>query len=180
MRYFPKLLGERLYLSPVNPDDAELYTKWLNDREVARWLWKYLNVTSLAKERQFLESMAGGDGHNFTIVLRDGDRPIGHIRLLEWNPVSRSAELGIFIGEAEDRSKGYGAEAIRLLLDFGFNTLGLHNIMLHVNADNVRAIACYKKCGFREYGRRREALFRDGRFVDRVSMDILDREFMQE
>ena len=180
MRYFPKLLGERLYLSPVNPDDAEIYTKWFNDREVSLWLGQHSNVMSLAKERQILDGMATGDGFNFAMVLKDGDRLLGNISLMGRSPVDRTAELGIFIGEAEDRAKGYGAEAIRLLLDFGFNTLGLHNIMLHVNADNTRAIACYKKCGFRECGCRREALFRDGHFVDRVSMDILAREFVQK
>jgi len=180
MRYFQKILGERLYLSSVNPEDAELYTKWINDREVSLWLGLHASVMSQAKERQILDGMATGDGFNFAMILRDGDRLLGNISLMGRNPIDRSAELGIFIGEAEDREKGYGAEAIRLLLGFGFNTLGLHNIMLHVNADNARAIACYKKCGFREYGRRRESLFRDGHFVDTVSMDILDREFAEK
>ena len=179
MRYFPKLLGERLYLSPVNPDDAELYTKWFNDREVSLWLGMHESVTSLVKGRQILEDKATGDCHYFAIILRDGDRLIGNLNLGRRNSVDRTAELGVFIGETKYHAKGYGAEAIRLLLDFGFNTLGLHNIMLHVNADNARAIACYKKCGFRECGRRREALFRAGRFVDTVSMDILDREFAE-
>ena len=181
MRYFPKITGERLYLSPMNPDDAELYTKWINDREVTRWMALYASVISLPRERQVLEGFAaGGDGHHFVMVLREGGLPIGSICLLGLNPVDRNAELGIFIGETEYHSKGYGAEAIRLLLEFGFNTLGLHNIVLHVNAENARAIACYKKCGFRECGRRRESLFRGGRFVDCVSMDILDREFAQQ
>ena len=181
MRYFQKIIGERLYLSPMNPDDAALYTKWINDREVTRWMALHASVISLPQERQFLEGcVGGGDGHHFTIVLRDGDRPIGSVCLLGLNPVDRTAELGIFIGETEYYAKGYGAEAIRLLLDFGFHTLGLHNIVLHTSADNARAIACYKKCGFRECGRRRESLFRDGHLVDCVSMDILDREFMQQ
>jgi len=181
MRYFPKILGKRLYLSPVNPEDVELYTKWVNDREVTLLMALHASVIGLPQERQFLEGCAGGgDGHHFTIVLHDGDLPIGSICLLGLNPVDRTAELGIFIGETEYREKGYGAEAIRLLLGFGFHTLGLHNIVLYTSAENLRAIACYKKCGFRECGRRRESLFRGGCLVDCVSMDILDREFAQE
>jgi len=180
-RYFEKIPGERLYLSPLNPDDAELYTKWLNDPEVAVWLYLHAKVISLHSERKWLENAATGDDYNFSIVARtgDGDRLIGNISLMSIQPVHRSAVLGIIIGEAEFRSKGYGAEAIQLLLEYGFQTLNLHSILLDVNAENARAIACYKKCGFKECARRREMLFMDGRFVDSLSMDILDREFME-
>ena len=177
MRYFEKIPGERIYLSPVNPDDAELYTKWLNDREITQWLTMSARVISLPGERKWLENAATGDGYSFAIVLREGGRLLGNIGLHNLNTVNRGAELGVFIGEAEDKCKGYGTEAIKLLLDYSFRTLGLHNILLHVNADNARAIACYKKCGFREAGCRREAQFVNGRFVDVRSMDILDREW---
>jgi len=179
MRYFEKIPGERLYLSPMNVDDAEIYTKWLNDREVSIWIGQHSNVVSIPAERKWLENATTGDGHNFAIVARDGDQLIGSISLMGIRPVHRNAELGIFIGEAAFRSKGYGAEAIKLLLEYGFKTLGLHSIQLHVNAENTRAIACYKKCGFKECARRRESIFIDGRFMDSLSMDILDREFLE-
>lgn len=179
MRYFEKISGERIYLSPVNPDDAEFFCKWLNDKEVTQWLSLHAKVVSLPGERKFLEKMAE-EGYNFSIVLREGDLLLGNISLMGVNPVNRGAELGVFIGEAAFRSKGFGAEAIKLLLNYGFQTLGLHSVLLHVYEENARAIACYRKCGFREIGRRREAAFIDGRFFDIVSMDILDREFMEE
>ena len=75
------------------------------------------------------------------------------------------------------RSNGYGTESLRLLLDYGFNYLNLNNIHLGVKAFNERAIACYKKVGFKEYGRRREAYFLNGKYYDHVFMDILAREF---
>jgi len=176
-KHFEKIPGERLYLSPVNPDDAELYAKWLNDWEITQWLTMHSRVIGLPAERKWLENAATGDGYNFAIVARDGDRLLGSISLMNVQQVNRCAEVGVFIGEAEDKSKGYGTEAIKLLLSYGFRTLGLHNILLHVNADNARAIACYKKCGFKLCGCFREGIFMDGRFVDSLSMDILDREF---
>ena len=74
-------------------------------------------------------------------------------------------------------NKGYGAEVLNLLLDYGFNYLNMNNIMLNVKSFNERAIACYKKVGFKEYGRRREAYFLNGKYYDHVFMDILAREF---
>jgi RimJ/RimL family protein N-acetyltransferase len=174
MPYFEKIPGERIYLSPIDPDDAELYTKWLNDIEVERWLGGYSSVYSLPSERAWLEeNTKKTDSYQFAIILRDGNRLLGNLGLMDVNQINRRATLGIFIGEAEDRSKGYGSEAIRLLLDYGFRWLGLRNIDLHVHSENARAIACYKKAGFREYGRRHGVVFADGGWQDDVLMEAL-------
>jgi len=143
------------------------------------------NVVTLANERAWIENTTKStDQYHFGIVLRDGhnprggDRLLGGVSLMDVHLIDRSATLGIFIGEEEDRSKGYGAEAIKLLLDYGFRWLGLHNIDLHVNSENARAIACYQKAGFREYGRRHDAIFRDGQWIDRVYMEILAQDWL--
>jgi len=69
-------------------------------------------------------------------------------------------------------------EAVRLILGYGFRTLNLHNIMLKVHSDNAQAVACYKKAGFTEFGRRRESKFKDGHYTEpHPHMDILDTEF---
>lgn len=176
MKYFEKIPGERLYLSPMSEDDAEIYTKWLNDRAVSENLGQYRTIISLSNERSALSRLSS-DGHNYAIVLREGHELIGNISLMEHHPVNRRATLGIFIGEAERRGRGYGAEAIGLILRYGFDTLNLHNVMLQLNSDNLPALACYKKAGFREFGRRRESSYKDGRYVDTVYMEILEGEF---
>jgi RimJ/RimL family protein N-acetyltransferase len=176
MKYFKKLVGENVYLSPVNPDDAEQYTKWLNDPEVTDWIGGTATVCSLPSERRFLEKITEDGSYVFAIVRSGDDALLGNIGLHELNHISRRATLGIFIGEAENRSRGYGAEAMRLLLGYGFDTLNLHNIMLSVHADNARAIRCYEKVGFRECGRRREGKYAHGKYIDILSMDILETE----
>ena len=175
MRYFRKLVGERIYLSPMNKDDTEIYTKWLNDEAVAVNLGQYAKVITLASEQKALDDMTS-EGYNFAIVKND-DTLIGNISLFSISNTNRSAITGLFIGEKENRGKGYGTEALRLILDYGFNTLNLHSVMLNVFSDNEAGIACYKKVGFTEYGRRRESCFKGGRYVDDVHMDILAREF---
>jgi len=177
MPYFRKLVGERLYLSPFSADDAEVCAKWaqwMNDKAVADYYGGYHNLVSLESAKKTLDELKGC---RFNIVRLDGDALVGHISLHDIDQLNRHAFLGIVIGEEACRGKGYGAEAVRLVLGFGFNALNLHNIMLSVQADNAAAIACYKKVGFRESGRRREWIFKDGKYVDNLYMDMLAREF---
>ena len=177
MRYYRKIVGERLYLSPFDVDDVEIYTQWaqwMNDRAVADYYGGYNNLVSPASAKKALEGLTG---HRFAMVLLDGDICIGHISLHDINHLNRHAFIGIFIGEEEHRGKGYGTEAIRLVLEYGFKTMNLHSILLSVVADNAAAIACYKNVGFRESGRWREYKFMDGKYIDVIYMDILEREF---
>ena len=187
MPYFEKIPGERIYLSPINPDDAELYTKWLNDLEITRWLGSTGSVFSLPAERAWLDgNLKDTNNYQFAIVLRDGDNLRGGDRLIggtgfhDINQVNRRATLGIFIGGAEDRSKGYGAEALRLLVGYGFKWLGLLNIDLHVHSGNARAIRCYEKAGFRTYGRRSGVIFYDGGWMDDVLMEVLAKDWLDQ
>jgi RimJ/RimL family protein N-acetyltransferase len=179
MCYFRKIVGERLYLSPisVNDDDAENYIKWMNNKAVANNFGQYNRVVSSKSDMKWIYE-PGNDMQRYAMVLLDGDVLIGSISIHNIDHLNRNAFIGIFIGEEEHRSKGYGAEAIRLLLEYGFKTLNLHNIMLTVHADNYAGIACYKKVGFREVGRLPEWVFKDGQYTDKIYMGILEREFV--
>jgi len=148
----------------------------MNDKAVAGYFGSYSSIVSSKKELKWLFE-PGSDMQRYAMVLLDGDEMIGCISLQNINYQSRNAFLGIFIGNGECRGKGYGAEAIRLILNYGFKTLNLHNIMLSVHADNSAGIACFKKVGFRECGRRREWIFKDGKYSDVIYMDILESEF---
>lgn len=177
MRYFRKIVGDRIYLSPMNAEDAEQYTKWLNDKAVSGFLGNYAKTISLASEQKALENMTTS-GYNFAIVSLADDMLLGNISLMDYSGISQTATAGLFIGDLENRGAGIGAEALRLILDFGFRWLNLKNIMLTLHSDNERGFACYKKVGFKEFGRRRCADFKDGRFVDTIYMDILREEFI--
>ena len=169
MKYFKKLVGEKIYLSPPNEEDIEIYTKWLNDFNTTDYIGRSSEKNS-KKE----------DGATFAIIEAKTDKLIGSCSIDGINNISRTATLGIFIGDDEARNKGYGTEVIKLLLDFGFNYLNLHSIQLHVMAFNKRAIRCYEKGGFKEVGRRREAYYLNGKYYDIITMDILKKEFKEE
>ena len=177
--YIKKLVGERLYLSPMNSDDYVKFTHWDNDNEIAMFSSNLSRPISFSKERDFLEDLSK-DRLTFAIVDIDTDLAIGSIGFLDYSPLNRTSYYAIFIGDKNYWSKGYGTEATMLLLDFGFNVLNLNNVMLEVMAINNRAISCYKKCGFKEFGRRHEATIMGDRKIDAVYMEILAKDFKGE
>ena len=178
MKYFKKLVGERIYLSPRSTEDAETFTEWMNDFETTDYTGRSGCIMSLEGEKKYLEERNNEEA-TFVIVTLDKDKLIGTIGLEDVNYINRTATLGIFIGDKNFRCNGYGTEAIRLLLDYGFNYMNLNNIKLDVMEFNERAIKCYEKCGFKEYGRRRKFSFINGKYYDRIEMDILSEEFKE-
>ena len=142
-------------LRAVTPEDAPLYCRWMKDAFVAE---NYGGA-----DVDFTEEMAHGffasrqGKPSFLILARPGGRPVGFCELAGIDETVRSATLGMFIGEAAARGRGLGAAALGALLEYGFGTLGLHSIWLSVWAGNVPALALYRRAGFREAGRRRDA-----------------------
>lgn len=176
MKFFKKLVGDNIYLSPRSPEGAEKFTEWLNDFKVTDFIQKSAYLITLEDEIKYFENPRD-DERVFFIVRIEDDKLIGTVGLHQINYINRCATLGIFIGDKSGRNKGFGTEAIRLILEYGFKYLNLNNIKLDVLEFNERAQACYKKCGFKEYGRRRKIEFIYGKYYDIIEMDILSQEF---
>ena len=174
MKYFKKLVGDRVYLSPMNVDDVETYVKWLNDFNVTDGVGSSCRTTSLESEKDWLKHNSGQ--YQFAIVRVEDDILIGNCGIQGVDQIRQCAEVGLFIGDEENRNKGYGVEVLNLLLDYCFDYLNLNNVMLKVFSFNERAIKCYKKVGFKEIGRRRQSYYLKGKFFDEVYMDILKSE----
>lgn len=180
MKYFKKLVGERIYLSPAGSfeEAIEKFAEWMNDFQVTDYIGRTGQITTYANEREYLEKLERNtEKRTFNIVNIEDDKLIGTVGLEDINWIRRSAVLGIFIGDKDFRSNGYGTEAIRLLLEYGFKYLNLHSIRLDLLAINERAHKCYLKCGFKDTGYNREAIFLNGKYYDKLHMDILENEF---
>jgi RimJ/RimL family protein N-acetyltransferase len=128
-------------------------------------------------ERFFAARAHGPDSLAMAIHVRDDDRLIGTCALSQLDADNGSALFHITIGEADCWGRGYGTETVALMLGHAFEKLGLHRIGLSVFAFNERAIRSYEKAGFREEGRLREAVWRDGRWWDEVQMGVIEREW---
>jgi RimJ/RimL family protein N-acetyltransferase len=169
------MTGEKCYLSPINTNDAEKFTEWLNDLEVTVNLSLYSAEINAESERSFLNNLS--KEHNYSIIDRETDELIGNCGFMDIDHLNQTAEIGIFIGNKNYWGKGYGTEALTLLIDYGFNALNLHNILLRVYDYNERAIKAYTKAGFKLIGARREALHRNLQKHNIIYMDILSNEY---
>jgi RimJ/RimL family protein N-acetyltransferase len=172
------LPGRKTRLVPQRLEHAALLARWNADAEVRHWLHRSEDPPELlgrdAVERKLRQLVADPSEIRFTIEADDGV-PIGDVGLLAIHPCGR-AELSILIGERAYWSRGYGGDAIRTLVDFGFGELGLRRITLIADADNARGIRCYERCGFRHEGVLRAHRLRYGRPLDMVAMAVLRGE----
>lgn len=175
-QYFKKIVGERVYLSPLDPEDAPLFAGWLADLEVTKFMLGSPWVLGVVSEKEFLTKMAQGQNH-FGIVEKATDQLLGACGFDGIDNIQGTAEVGIFLGGPSTWGRGYGTEAMTLLLDFGFHVRNYHNVLLKVKAFNTRAIRSYEKTGFRKIGVRREAFRNGSTYGDEILMDILATEF---
>jgi RimJ/RimL family protein N-acetyltransferase len=174
------LEGELVRLRPLEPEDADNYYRWLNDADVKQYLAQRYFISRTA-EVEWLRARSGSpmayDNVTFAVETLAQGRHIGSVGIHDTRAEDRKATVGIVIGAKDLWDKGYGTDAMRTLLRFMFEEMNLHRVMLHVDERNDRAIAAYKKCGFREEGRMRHDRFALGRYWDTVVMSILEDEF---
>ncbi|MCI4371068.1 MAG: GNAT family N-acetyltransferase [Thermoplasmata archaeon] len=168
------LRGEHLLLRPLASTDLRRCVKWFSDPQIIYFLGRNSPVTLAEEERLFRDYERRTDEHIFAIEV-DGVH-IGNLGLHKIERAHRKADVGIVIGESDYWSKGYGTEAMRVALRYGFEVLGLNKISLDVLEYNERAIRTYERLGFRREGLHREDVYKDGRFVNVIRMGILARE----
>jgi RimJ/RimL family protein N-acetyltransferase len=174
------LVGEKVALGPLHAGLLPLIAAWSNDFATATLSGDDPRPHSPAAIEAECAPLLKGERAGwvgFAIYELATLRPIGHGNIRDVGSVHRTAEFGIVIGEADCRGKGYGTEATLLMLDYAFTALGLHNVWLDTLSFNERAIAAYRRAGFREIGRRREAHRIGDRVYDVVLMDCLATEF---
>jgi RimJ/RimL family protein N-acetyltransferase len=173
------IVGEVVALGPFARDDLALYHRWINDFEVTRYYLDTPRPVTLEERATWYERLSAGDPYNIDFLIYElaTMRPIGRVGLEEISYQHRRASFGIFIGEKDCWGKGYGTEATRLTIDYGFRLLGLHNIMLSVSSANTAAIRAYTRAGFRVIGARRECRREGDSALDSIFMDCLSTEF---
>lgn len=174
----PYLIGSEIYLRAVEAADTERCAQWMNDREVTQYLLSGMKPMNLAREIDWISNLYKND-HDipFAICLKEGERHIGNCGLHAISWVDRHAVMGILIGVKEEQGRGYGTEAMKLLLEYGFDTLNLHRLELTVYDFNERGLKTYRKLGFVEEGRMRERRWKNGRYADEIFMSVLRSEW---
>lgn len=173
-----RLVGERVELLRHARKNYRLYGEWYSDPEVWRLTsWAAAPLGRSATERLFEDRELSSTDDSFAIHVQGQQDPIGVISLMNVSTANGAAELSVIVGDPQDRRHGFGAEAIELLLDYAFDELGLNRVSLSVFEFNEDAISTYGDLGFREEGRLRRALKRDGAFHDAILMSVLASEW---
>jgi RimJ/RimL family protein N-acetyltransferase len=174
------LKGERVKLAPLKREYIEKFLEWLNDPEITQYLMFHRPLTRDMEEEWFNNLKTKENTIIFSILLNENktkEKLIGNCGIEDINWKDRVGHCGIFIGDKENQGKEYGTEALRLLVDYGFNTLNLNRIELVVYDFNIRAMKSYKKVGFIEEGRKRQATFKNGKYHDIIIMSLLREEW---
>lgn len=174
------LEGERVYLRPVGLDDTELVFQMLFNSEARR-----LTGTQKAFTREEIAQYIQGKVSDSSsvlllIALRENDQVIGDVQIGGIDRNNRNAYIRIAIDSSTFQGKGFGSEALLLMLDYGFGILNLHRIELNVFAFNERAIHTYEKLGFQREGVQRQALYYNHEYHDSILMAMLADEYREK
>ena len=147
-----EIRGKKVILREQREEDAAFFSYWFNQPEIM-FQCGFTDFTDEEKEKKTINvSHRSEDSIWFTITDTDG-KIIGETGLLRMFPAWHQTDLSIIIPDPEMQDKGYGTEALKRSVEYGFRELGLRRIYLGVYVDNPRAIHVYEKCGFREYDR---------------------------
>jgi len=171
------LVGERVILRPVEPQDAALMHRWMNDPEI-RCLTGEVTPSTLPDVEDYINKLRSSpDRVWFIIVVKETGRAIGETGLLRMFHPWRNTDLSIILGEKDAWGHGYGMEAMDLILDYAFGSLNFHRVSIGVVGFNENALRFYRKIGFKQEGILRDGYYYNHRFSDFVMMSILEDEY---
>lgn len=171
------LESDRLYLRPLVSEDSDFYYSNMMNEEVRRLTGTQRIFTKQMIENYIEETQNESDRVHLLIVLKEEDLIIGEVALQDIDYVNRNSNIRVALFNEADFSKGFGTEALKLLLNYGFGVLNLHRIELNVYSYNARAIKAYEKLGFIQEGIQREVLYYNHQYHDSITMSILESEF---
>ena len=167
--------GEKVRLRAVRPDDVNLFQKYAGDSELDRLAGETEYPYSAERERRRLEKELDedkDDDDRMLVIETLSGKFAGTIQLYGTDRRHRTAEIGLVLDNRKAWGKGYGSEALRLLLRFVFHELGYEKVNLTVYEFNTRAIALYEHLGFQHEARLRSQIYADGRRWDEIWMGM--------
>jgi RimJ/RimL family protein N-acetyltransferase len=170
--------GERVGLGPLERSTIPVHLAGINDFPVTRGLGGDARPRTLAEIERWYERRTTHDAAvSFGLYDLEDMAFAGNVGLFDIDRRHGTCELGVMIMPRERQGHGLGTEATVLITDYAIHALGMHNVRLAVLAFNVAGIRAYRKAGFHEYGRRREAWLHNGRRWDIVYMDVIASEW---
>ncbi len=163
-----KIEGKHIYLSPITYEDTEDIVRWRNKPCVREHFIYRTTFTRETHEKWMKSRVETGEVVQYIIFDKTTDQKIGSVYLRDIDRSNRKCEFGIFIGEEEFLSRGFGREAAELLTEFAFSELAMHKVYLRLLAHNLRAFRSYQKAGFIQ-----EGISKDDVWIDGIPHDVI-------
>jgi ribosomal-protein-alanine N-acetyltransferase len=173
------LKGERIHLRALEERDLnENYLQWFNDEDICRYNSHAVFPNTESRMRSYFTFLQNQDRNIvLAIIHTDSKKHIGNVSLQNINWISRNAEFAIVVGDKNFWGDGYGEEAAKLIVAYGFERLNLHRIYCGTLDGNQGMIKLAQKLKMTEEGRRRGAIFKHGKYIDIVEYGVLHKEF---
>ncbi len=170
--------GEKVCLRSYNEEDIPIATLLVNDKELKKLLVTGIPFPiSPCEEESWIKSQKGNKNGEYNFAIEDikTKKYIGGCGIQTVNWLARVATVGIMIGDKEYWGKGYGTDAMKVLMKFIFQNMNIHKIRLSTFSFNLRAKKCYEKCGFEVEGILKDEIFKDGRYYDEIIMSAFNK-----
>lgn len=171
-----RLQGERIYLRPHEMRDKEALFEGVQEPEGSRLTGTHATFT-MEQIEAYIERNSTDESRAGWVICLPDDSLVGEVVINQIDEDNRSANIRIALFDSKYFGQGYGSEAMRLAINYGFKTLNLHRISLGVYDFNPRAIHVYEKIGFKREGILRDSLLWDGEYHDEYLMSILEDEW---
>lgn len=162
-------------IRPAELKDAENLYRWRLDEEVAYWASGNYGdaLFALHEVEEMIRGQGAQSNTRWFIINKEEKQPIGFLAFRNFDRITQSVSLSLFIGEKEEWGKGYGTEALQKFLYFLFTSYNLNRVELTTFPENERALRLYKKCGFVIEGRLRKAFWTSKGLRDKIVMGLL-------
>jgi diamine N-acetyltransferase len=174
------LSSPRIRIRAIEEADLSLIASWRSDPSVYEYFYEYLPISLREQKNWYEKQLNNSNEFNFVVADKD-NKPIGTVSIYNIDRRNRKADWGrLIIGDKDYLSGGYGTEIEVLILEYSFEHLNLHKLCCEVIEDNTNVIGLHEKFGFKNDGLMRDHAFKNGKYVNVVSMSLLDSEYMHE
>lgn len=178
-RYF--LHSSRIGMRLLNDFDVDYYMNWFNDEEVCRYNSHHRYPQTKEKMLKYINNVnASETAIVFALVDKESGIHFGNISIQSIDYINRSAEIAYILGDKSFWGKGYATEASKVIMEHAFFELNLCRIYLATPEDNIGMIKVAKKLGFKEEGRRRNAIFKNNSYLNLIEFGLLKEEYISE
>jgi len=171
------LKGDKVYLRALEPEDLDFVHRVENTEE----FWE-VSATQTPYSRfiikQYLENSHRDiyDVKQLRLVICNlEDKEVGLIDVFDFEPKDKRAAVGILIAEASERGKGYGAESLKLICNYCFKYLDLHQVYANITEGNEVSIKLFENLGFKKVGVKKDWTFAEGRFKDEILYQLINK-----